>query len=72
MKRYTVQYLLIKLFTLFIKYFILVFEFYILNDWLMTDMHYFRDAVEKNLQFLGFLIMQNTLKPQTQGVIRYT
>ncbi|XP_023338513.1 probable cation-transporting ATPase 13A3 isoform X5 [Eurytemora carolleeae] len=28
-----------------------------------------RDAVENNLQFLGFLIMQNTLKPQTQGVI---
>jgi len=29
-----------------------------------------RDVVEKDLIFLGFLVMQNTLKPETQGVIR--
>lgn len=29
-----------------------------------------RDTVEKDLIFLGFLVMQNTLKPETQGVIR--
>ena len=29
-----------------------------------------RDQAEKDLNFLGFLIMQNTLKPQTTPVIR--
>jgi len=29
-----------------------------------------RDQVENDLIFLGFLVMQNTLKPQTKGVIR--
>jgi len=29
-----------------------------------------REAVEADLTFLGFLVMQNTLKPETEGVIR--
>lgn len=28
-----------------------------------------RDEIEKDLQFLGFLVMQNKLKPVTTGVI---
>ena len=42
--------------------------------WFHLSIHlfcvYFRDKVEKDLTFLGLLIMQNQLKPQTAPVIR--
>lgn len=30
----------------------------------------FRDLIETNMEFLGLIIMQNKIKPETAGVLR--
>lgn len=40
------------------------------NKWGTADPHKQRVEAEHSLQFLGFIVMQNKLKPQTSGVIR--
>lgn len=40
------------------------------DQWGAADPHKQRTEAEHNLTFLGFIVMQNKLKPQTTGVIK--